>query len=250
MTLGLEGQKVLVTGGSRGIGRACVETFSGLGCDVRFTYLRDDKSADAVVAAARGRGESVAAIRLDAADPAAYAGLGDAVKNALGGLDILVNNVGDAVRRSSFADSDDKLWTDSLDLNLLSAVRAVRALRGLLLESKGGVIVNMSSIAAFTTGAGDSLHYGVAKAALNTFTTGLAREFAGTSLRVVGVAPSAIDTDFQTRHSSPDRLAKVVAQTPLGRVGTAQEVAWTVAMLASPRSGYVSGAILPVTGGR
>lgn len=248
--LGLKGRKVLVTGGGRGIGRACVELFASLGCAVRFTYLRDDKAANALVTSAGKDGRDVAALRLDAAEAAAYDRLAEEIAGSLGGLDILVNNVGDAIRRSSFAQSDDQLWVNSLNLNLLSAVRAVRALRPLLLASDGGVVVNMSSIAAFTTGAGDSLHYGVAKAALNTFTIGLAREFTGTKLRAVGVAPSAIDTDFQTRHSSPERLEKIVAQTPVGRVGSAEEIAWTVAMLASPLSAYVSGAVLPVTGGR
>jgi 3-oxoacyl-[acyl-carrier protein] reductase len=248
--LGLEQRKVLVTGGSRGIGRACVTLFATCGARVAFTYRQDEKDATDLVSWATRRSMIVRALRTDAADAASYGRLSGDVTAALGSLDILVNNIGDAVRRSSFAQSDDKLWTDSLTINLLSAVRATRALRPLLVASDAGVIVNISSIAATTTGAGDSLHYGVAKAALNTFTIGLAKEFAGTKVRSVGVSPSAIDTDFQTRHSSAERLKKIVEQTPSGRVGTAAEVAWAVALLASPQSAYINGAIVPVTGGR
>lgn len=248
--LGLRGRRVLVTGGSRGIGRACVTLFATCGARVAFTYRNDDKSAESLVSWGRDRSAVVDAVRADAADAATYDRVADAVSSRLGGLDILVNNVGDAIRRSSFAQSDDALWMDSLTINLLSAVRATRALHSLLVASDAGVVVNISSIAATTTGAGDSLHYGVAKAALNTFTLGLAREFAGTSVRSVGVTPSAIDTDFQKRHSSAERLEKIVAQTPSGRIGTADEVAWAVALLASPHSAYINGAILPVTGGR
>lgn len=248
--LGLRHRNVLVTGGSRGIGRACVKLFATCGAQVLFTYRNGREAADRLVSWAGEHGRSVFALQSDAADAASYDSLQASVAAQLGGLDILVNNVGDAVRRSSFANSDDALWVDSLTINLLSAVRATRALRPLLVASDAGVVVNISSIAAITTGAGDSLHYGVAKAALNTFTIGLAKEFAGTAVRAVGVSPSAIDTDFQTRHSSAERLKAIVAQTPAARVGTAAEVAWAVALLASPRSAYINGAVLPVTGGR
>jgi len=250
MDLGFKNRKVLVTGGSRGIGRACVELFVSCGAHVAFTYHQDDSAAESLLSWAKDCPGTANAFRSDATDPGSYDHLAGEVSGAIGGLDILVNNVGDALRRSSFAQSDDALWSDAISINLMSAVRACRVLRPLLIESDAGVIINISSIAGTTTGAGDSLHYGVAKAALNTFTIGLAREFSGTSVRAVGVSPSAIDTDFQKRHSSPERLQKIIDQTPAGRIGTAGEVAWAVAMLASPKSGYISGAILPVTGGR
>ncbi|MBF0371887.1 MAG: SDR family oxidoreductase [Alphaproteobacteria bacterium] len=242
---------VLVTGGSKGIGRACVEIFAAQGARVAFTWHSDANAAADLDAWAARRGHRVRGIRSDARDPAAYAPLREAVRGFTGGgLDVLVNNAGDAIRRSSFAASDDALWTDSLSLNLMSAVRACHTFLDLLKASEAGVVVNVSSIAAVTTGAGDSLHYGVAKAALDTFTKGLARETDGGALRVVGVAPSAIATDFQTRLSSAERLDRIVAQTPAGRIGTAEEVGAVIAFLASPLAGYVSGAVLPITGGR
>lgn len=243
--MSFSGKSVLVTGGSKGIGLACVTAFAEAGARVFFTYRKDDSS----VAALAERG--VTGYPSDATDAKAVTALASDIAQATGGtLDVLVNNVGDAVRRSSFADSDDALWQASLDVNLMSAIRTTRAFLPLLKASATGVVVNMSSIAGTTTGAGDSLHYGVAKAALDTFTRGLAREMTGTQVRVVGVAPSAIDTDFQTRHSSPDRLQKIVDQTPLGRVGTAEEVAETVLFLASDKAGYISGDTVMLTGGR
>jgi 3-oxoacyl-[acyl-carrier protein] reductase len=243
------GKTVLVTGGSKGIGLACVRAFAEAGATVFYTFRDEDQSVAELKAWAKGR--DVAGCRSDATDAAAVTALVDGIGAATGGaLDVLVNNVGDAVRRSSFADSDDALWTASLEVNLMSAVRMTRAFLPLLKASPAGVVVNMSSIAGTTTGAGDSLHYGVAKAALDTFTKGVAREMAGTPVRVVGVAPSAIDTDFQTRHSSPDRLQKIVDQTPLRRVGTAEEVAETVLFLASDKASYISGDTVMLTGGR
>lgn len=247
--MSFSGKSVLVTGGSKGIGLACVKAFAAEGARVFYTYRKDDGSVAALSKWAAGR--EVAGFRSDATDDASVTALAGDIGKATGGaLDVLVNNVGDAVRRSSFADSDDALWQASLDVNLMSAVRTTRAFLPLLKASAAGVIVNMSSIAGTTTGAGDSLHYGVAKAALDTFTKGLAREMKGTRVRVVGVAPSAIDTDFQARHSSPDRLRKIVDQTPLGRVGTAEEVAETVLFLASDKAGYISGDTVMLTGGR
>jgi 3-oxoacyl-[acyl-carrier protein] reductase len=242
---------ILVTGGSKGIGRACVEQFALEGARVAFTWAHDRKAAEDLVAWGKSKRGALTAICADAARLSSYPALQRRIANlGKGRLDVLVNNAGDAIRRSSFIDSDDALWQQSLDLNLLSAVRACRSLLPLLFASPSGVIVNVSSIAASTTGAPDSLHYGVAKAALETFTRGLAKELSGSRVRIAAVAPSAIDTEFQKRHSSQERLGRVISQTPMGRIGTAREVAAMVRMLASADASYVSGAVLPVTGGR
>ena len=243
------GRTALVTGGSKGIGRGCVEAFARGGAKVAFTYRREDGSVRDLLAWGQGHGFSVYGVQADAADAMSYGPLFDAVYTFTeGSLHILVNNVGDAISRSTFAASDDALWVNCLTLNFLSATRASRTFLPLLQKGPGAVIVNVSSIAGSTTGAGDSLHYGVSKAALDTFTVGLARELK--TVRVVGVAPSAIDTDFQVRHSSPERLRKIVDQVPIGRIGTVQEVVDVITFLASDRARYVSGTVVKISGGR
>ncbi len=243
------GRNALVTGGSKGIGRGCVEALGRGGANVAFTYRHEDESVRGLRVWGQDHGVNLYGVQADAVNPASYGPLRDAVTAFTGGdLHILVNNVGDAVARSAFVASDDALWVNCLTLNLLSATRASRTFLPLLQKSPGAVIVNVSSIAGSTTGAGDSLHYGVSKAALDTFTVGLARELK--TVRVVGVAPSAIDTDFQARHSSPERLRKIVEQVPLGRIGTVQEVVDGIMFLASERASYVSGTIVKISAGR
>lgn len=243
------GKHVLVTGGSKGIGRACVEEFINAGATVIATYRQADSSLESL--SETHDPTQLLLIQSDATSPSDCSDLANAVNSTFTGkLHVLVNNVGDAVQRSSFEDSDDALWESSLSINLLSAVRTTRAFLPMLRASKNGVIVNISSIAATSGGGNDSLHYGVAKAALNRFTRGLSKELTHGDVRVVGVAPSAIDTDFQNRHSSRDRLEKIIDQTPLGRIGTAQEVARMVVFLSSDNAAFVSGETIEITGGR
>ena len=128
-------------------------------------------------------------------------------------IDILINNVGGVIKRSSFLNSDDKLWQKVINLNLMSAVKTTRIVTKLLMKSKNGVILNISSVSSRTGGDGDSLHYATAKAAINIFTKGLAKELK--KIRVVGIAPSAVDTDFQRKHSSKNRLRKIISETPI-----------------------------------
>ena len=237
-------RQVLITGGSKGIGAACVKAFSSMGDVVFFTYRSRDESVDNLCRTSQATG-----IQSDATDAKAYPGLLNKILSTTESLDVLVNNVGDAIRRSSFLESDDQLWEDALNINLLTALRATRSFMPLLQRRHGGVIINISSIAGTTTGAGDSLHYGVAKAALDTFTKGLAREM-DSRVRVCGVAPSAIDTDFQSRLSSPERVKKIIDQTPLGRIGEAEEVAKTVVFLSSTEASYISGDTILMSGGR
>ena len=242
-------KNILVTGGSKGIGRACVESFSAAGAKVIFTYRSDDDSLKTLLE--RYDRDIMVGVQFNSLHYDSYPRFVDTVKDFVGNkLDVLVNNVGDPIRRSSFEESDDDLWNDCLSINLLTTIKATRLFLPMLRKSEKGVIVNISSIAGTTTGAGDSLHYGVAKSALDTFTRGLAREMTDGAIRVVGVAPSAIDTDFQTRHSDEDRLQKIVGQTPIGRIGTVNEVAETVLFLSSENASYISGDTLLMTGGR
>ncbi|MDO8435354.1 MAG: SDR family oxidoreductase [bacterium] len=244
------GKLVLITGGSKGIGRATVEAFATLGATTLFTYRTEDASVSELLWWAKEKGVLVRGVQCDSCNVGDYQKLSAAVAAEGGKLDALINNVGDVVRRSSFESSDDDLWVQAITVNVLATVRATRILLPYVYAASNGVIVNISSIAAETTGAGDSLHYGVSKSAVNTFTKGLAKEMKGRAVRVVGVAPSAVDTDFQRKHSSEERLQKIIDQTPLGRMAEPEEVARVIVFLASPAASYISGETILVSGGR
>ena len=130
----------------------------------------------------------------------------------------------------------------------MSAVTTTRVLIKLLMKSKNGVIINISSVSSRTGGGGDSLHYASAKAALNIFTKGLAKELK--KIRVIGIAPSAIDTNFQKKYSSKQRLSKVIKETPLGRIGSPEEIADLVHFASSSKASFLSGETIFITGGR
>lgn len=247
---GLKGLKVVVTGGSKGIGRSIVEEFAKAGAQILYTYRRDDESVETLSNWSRTKNYDVMSLKNDASLPTSSNQLKKTIEQEFGSLDVLINNVGDALERSSLENSTDELWTDTLNVNLFSAVRNTRACIPALRLSKNGIIINVSSIAARTSGGGDSLHYGAAKAALNTFTKGLAIELKEDKIRAMGVAPSAISTDFQKRHSSPERLQRIVDQTPAGRIGSPEEVASLVLYLASPSASFLNGETIFMTGGR
>ena len=231
---------VLITGGSAGIGLATVKKFIKSGSKVYITHLKKLKRK-------KFKNKNFIPIQCDMTNLKDIHKLKKILEKEKK-IDILVNNVGDAVRRSTFQNSDDKLWQDSIGINLMSAVRTTHVLLKLILKSKKGVIVNISSVASRIGGGGDSLHYGVAKAAMNTFTTGLARELK--NVRVLGVAPSIVDTDFQKRHSTKKRIKKIIAATPVGRIASAEEIAEIIYFFSSTKASYVSGDTIFVTGGR
>ncbi|OGL70613.1 hypothetical protein A3B32_03570 [Candidatus Uhrbacteria bacterium RIFCSPLOWO2_01_FULL_53_9] len=239
----------LVTGASKGIGRAVVMSLASQGAHVLFTYRTNDNSVVTLKEWARTKHVQVTGVLCDHTDAFSDADLRAAIVD-VGRLDILVNNVGDVVKRATFEESDDHLWRAAVEINLMAPVHITRLCLPWLARSDRAAIVNVSSIAGCHGGSGDSLHYASAKGALNIFTKGLAKELALKGIRVNGVAPSAIDTDFQTRHSSPERVARVVAGTPMGRMGTAQEVADVVVFLASDGASYISGETILIAGGR
>lgn len=240
-------KNIIVTGGTKGIGKAIVRSFISLNAKVFTTYRHEDDSVDTIKSECRGNLEL---LKLDATSQGASKKLFNWLKERIDQIDVLINNVGDALRRSPFKDSDMALWQDCFKVNLFSAVDNCHKLFPLLKSANGSVIVNVSSIAAKTSGAGDSLHYGVSKAALDCFTKGLAKEWGKYGIRVVGVGPSAIDTEFQKRLSSYERLQKIIKQTPLGRIGTVEEVASLIIFLSSQLASYISGEVIMITGGR
>ncbi|MBI3976558.1 MAG: 3-oxoacyl-[acyl-carrier-protein] reductase [Chloroflexi bacterium] len=240
------GRVALVTGASRGIGRAIAEQLGRNGAGVVVNYRGNAEAAAAVVAAIEAKGGRAVALAADVGQPAEAEALVRQALAAFGRLDILVNNAGitrdQLLLRLSEAD-----WDAVLDTNLKAAYVCTRAaLRGML-RQRWGRIVNVSSVTGLVGNAGQA-NYSAAKAGLIGLTRATAREVAGRSVTVNAVAPGFIDTDM-TR-TLPDQIRQeALKQIPLGRFGTAEEVAATVDFLVSDAAAYVTGHVLTVDGG-
>lgn len=238
----LKKQVVLVTGGSRGIGREIVKRFIKSGSKVYFTYRSSNYKKLNI-----SKNKNLIPIKCDMSNINQINKIKKILKREKK-LDILVNNVGDVIKRTPFLNSNDKLWQDVININLMSAIRTTKIASKLLMKSKKSVIINISSIASRTGGGGDSLHYSVTKAAMNMFTTGLSKELK--KIRVVGVAPSVTNTDFMKKHTSRQRLKRIISETPMGRIASPEEIAEFVFFISSSKSSFLSGETVFMTGGR
>lgn len=226
MTSGtLAGKVAIVTGGSNGIGAACVRALAGAGARVLVGYNSGRERADALITQLPGAGHTVVAIPLE--DSAAHVRLAEQVAHEAGRADILVNSAG-YTRRIAHTDLeqlDAALFNEILAANAGGPFSITRALLPLLRENGDGLVVNISSVSAFT-GLGSNMAYCAAKAALDTLTISLARAF-GPQVRFLSISPAAVDTGF-VEGRSQEELQKKAAKTPLGRVVTPEDVARTV----------------------
>ncbi|HET8659113.1 MAG TPA: SDR family oxidoreductase [Micromonosporaceae bacterium] len=240
------GRAVLVTGASRGIGRAVAAAFAAAGDRVAIHHRRSPDLAEQLRAALPGQGHAV--VRADLADPAAVKAMVDAAAQALDGLDVLVNNAGiytpHPILDSSY-EQWQREWRRTLDTNLLGAANAtwcaVRHMR------PGGRIVNVSSRGAFR-GEPEQPAYGASKAGLNAMGQSLALALAPYGIAVATVAPGFVETDMTNEHLKPPRGDAIRAQSPFGRVARPEEIAAAVLWLASPEAEWASGAILDLNG--
>lgn len=236
----------LVTGASRGIGAACARALAEGGFDVGVAYVGDADGAAATAAAVEALGRRAVTHRADVSDPEAAAGLVEAVESALGPIDALVANAGITRDGLAVRMSDDD-WRAVVDTNLSGAFFTVRpVLRGML-KRRSGTIVAVSSVVGITGNPGQA-NYAAAKAGLIGLVKALAREAGGRGVRVNAVAPGYITTDM-TSALTDDQRAALLGSTPLGRLGTPEDVAAAVAWLCSPAAGFVTGTVLPVDGG-
>ncbi len=243
---GLAGKVALVSGGSRGIGRAIVELFARDGMDVVFFYRDNTAAAQQVVAAVQGTGGKAQALQVDIADAAGVAAAVEQIVDARGRIDVLVNNAG-IVRDNLLGMLEDEDIRAVLDTNVVGVFNLTRAVARHMISKRSGRIVNLSSVAGEKGGRGQS-NYAASKGAINAFTRAMAVELASRKIKVNCVAPGVIETEMsqQVRDLADDQIK---ARILMRRYGQAQDVAHAVWFLASRFADYITGEVLHVDGG-
>jgi NAD(P)-dependent dehydrogenase (short-subunit alcohol dehydrogenase family) len=252
MDLKLAGKVVLITGSSRGIGLASAKGFAAEGCRIMLSARSAEQLREAE-AALRRAGSEVAAHAADVSDPEEAAGLINAAVAAYGGIDILVNNVGGGGGEARIADSSDEDWRGTLERNLIQTVRMMRLALPHMKGRSGAAVVNIASISGWTPQLAMSGQYGAAKAALIFDTERWALEFVPYGIRVNTVSPGSILVEGNAwdryRLSNPEYFDDYVRHGfPMGRLGTAEEVADVIAFLGSARAHWINGRNIPVDG--
>ena len=244
---------LFITGASRGIGAATALRAAALGWDLALNYTRDEAAAQAVAAQVRGLGRRALVLRGDVDVEDDVLAMFAAIDAEFGALHGLVNNAGVVDVASRVEAMSVARLTRMFNINVIgSMVCAREAVKRMSTRhgGAGGVIVNLSSAAARLGAPGQYVDYAAAKAAIDTFTMGLAREVATEGIRVNAVRPGIIDTDIHASGGMADRVHDMAAQLPMQRAGSAEEVAQAIVWLLSDAASYTTGALLDVAGGR
>jgi NAD(P)-dependent dehydrogenase (short-subunit alcohol dehydrogenase family) len=244
---------VLVTGGSAGIGAAVVRLAAQQGWRVAFTYRSSAVLAEALEAEVAAAGGLAKGFKADAAEEEDTLALYEWIDAEFGRLDALVANAGITGPTSSLENITTQIIDEVMAINIRGVFLSVReAIKRMATDrgGQGGSIVTLSSIAARLGGPFDWVHYAASKGATDSFTVGAAKELAGRGIRVNGVRPGLIDTEIHAKAGLGDRLAKLGPSVPMGRVGTAEEVADVILWLMSDQASYVTAALIDISGGR
>jgi len=242
----LKDQIALVTGGSRGIGRAIVQAFAAEGAKVAVVYRGSKEAADALVQEVTQTGGVARALQADVADPAAAQGCVEQVEKEWGPVDILVNNAG-VIQDDLFVRMEPEAWNKVLQTNLGGTYNFCKAVAYSMMRRRSGRIINVSSVAAEHVNPGQT-NYAASKGAINAFTRALAVELASRGVTVNAVAPGFIETDMSAavRNKAGDLIKKFI---PMRRIGAPEDIAKVAVFLASADSAYMTGQVLTVDGG-
>jgi 3-oxoacyl-[acyl-carrier protein] reductase len=242
MKIDLVGKNALVTGSTRGIGRAIAESLAAAGARVAVVGRDQARAAEAAAAI----GSNARGFAADVSDPASVVAMIDAVEKEFGQVDILVNNAGLTRDNILFRLKDDD-WDTVLDANLRGAFVAIRAVARGMIKRRWGRIINIASVVGITGNKGQA-NYAASKAGLIGLTKSVAKELGSRNVLVNAVAPGFIETDM-TAAMTPEARAGLAGQIPLERLGTPQDIAGVVTFLASDQAAYITGQTIVVDGG-
>lgn len=248
--LQLKGKRAIVTAAGQGIGWAIARRFLELGCDVTAHYFSTEIDQAALLEGTGAAAEKLHVLSGDLTDYAAARQCTERAIEEMGGLEILVNNAGSLIARKRLEEVDAEFWRQSVELNMGSMLAVTQAARPALAKAGGASIVNLASLAGRKGGHPGSLVYATMKGAVLTWTRALATELGPEGIRVNAVAPGLIlGTKFHDTHTSKESAAKTIEGIPLGRAGSADDVARVVVFLASEWNGFVTGATVDINGG-
>jgi len=242
----LEGKVAIVTGGSRGIGKAIVEAFAAEGASVAFTYLSSREKAEAITAELKDKGSNVMSFYSDASSFVHAESLVPSVLEQFGRIDILVNNAG-ITNDTLLLRMDEEQWNSVIETNLKSVFNMTKQCIKVMLRQKSGSLIHMSSVVGVFGNAGQA-NYAASKAGIIGFSKSVAKEIGSRNIRSNVIAPGFIESDM-TQELDDNMRKTFLSNVPLNRLGQASEVAELAVFLASDRSAYITGQTISVCGG-
>lgn len=242
----LEGKVALVTGGSRGIGKAIVDAFAAEGASVAFTYLSSRERAEGIAEDWKSKGRNVVAFYSDASSYVHAESLVPSILEQFGRIDILVNNAG-ITNDTLLLRMDEEQWDSVIDTNLKSVFNMTKQCIKVMLRQKSGSLIHMSSVVGMFGNAGQA-NYAASKAGIIGFSKSIAKEVGSRNIRSNVIAPGFIESDMTGELDDNTRKA-FLSNVPLGRLGHANEVASLAAFLASDQSAYITGQVISICGG-